>query len=182
VDKALRAWLDPAPPDRFAGVTMTAAPSEPVCSTTPAKQSLSLKQSLAENRKSDYVISHDPLRLLRRPDRSLPFRAAHAGEARAKFLPSRIQRNSLKSLDSDERIQGNPRKSNPPRRGLSRENGGYSRKSKSDRLARGSRLSVAHHALPAATRRPQGRPSFDQNPGVAMTAAAPRSDLMLSRA
>jgi hypothetical protein len=35
-------------------------------------------------------------------------------EGREKKLSSSIARNPLKSLDSDERIQGNPRKTKPP--------------------------------------------------------------------
>src|ERR1700722_10728396 len=43
---------------------------------------------------------------------------------------AKIQRNPLKNLDSDERIQGNPRKSNPHNRGFSQRNGGPPRKPK----------------------------------------------------
>jgi hypothetical protein len=46
------------------------------------------------------------------------------GEAgRAKKYPRKIRRNPLISLDSDERIQGNPRKSNPPEEGFRAEMG-----------------------------------------------------------
>jgi hypothetical protein len=40
--------------------------------------------------------------------------------------------NPLKRLDSDERIQGNPRESNPHNRGLSPRNGPLPRKPKRD--------------------------------------------------
>jgi hypothetical protein len=39
--------------------------------------------------------------------------AAPAAKGRENFSSRKIQRNPLKSPDSDERIQGNPRKSNP---------------------------------------------------------------------
>jgi hypothetical protein len=39
--------------------------------------------------------------------------------------------NPLKNLDSDERIQGNPRESNASERGLSQRNGNAPRKPKS---------------------------------------------------
>jgi hypothetical protein len=50
------------------------------------------------------------------------------------FLLAKIQRNPLKMLDSDERIQGNPSFSNPHKQGFSRPNGQEPRKPKSGRL------------------------------------------------
>src|ERR1700722_11699788 len=47
-----------------------------------------------------------------------------------RFMP----RNPLISLDSDEEIQGNPRKSNPHNWGFSQRNGQEPRKPKPDRL------------------------------------------------
>src|ERR1700728_2010284 len=50
-------------------------------------------------------------------DRRRPFRAPIATEKGAsKIHLAKIPRNPLISLDSDERIQGNPRKSNAPNR------------------------------------------------------------------
>jgi hypothetical protein len=51
-------------------------------------------------------------------------------KGREKFLSAKIPRNLLKSLDSDERIQGNPRKSNTPWRAFSQRKGLAPRKSK----------------------------------------------------
>ncbi len=48
----------------------------------------------------------------------------------AKNFSTKIPRNPLISLDSDERIQGNPRKSNPQKQGFSQRNGDSPRKSK----------------------------------------------------
>jgi hypothetical protein len=56
-----------------------------------------------------------------------------AAKGSAKFLATRILRNPLKMLDSDERIQGNPSFSNPPLAGLSSRNGGLPRVSKGAR-------------------------------------------------
>ena len=53
------------------------------------------------------------------------------GRGHEKFSFRKNPRNSLKSLDSDERIQGNPRKTNPDNQGFSRQNGPCSRKPKS---------------------------------------------------
>jgi hypothetical protein len=44
--------------------------------------------------------------------------AASAAKGRGKFSCRRNPRNPLISLDSDERIQGNPRKSKAPDRGF----------------------------------------------------------------
>jgi hypothetical protein len=44
--------------------------------------------------------------------RSLPGAAIARGEEAMNFFSRWIARNPLKRLDSDERIQGNPRKSN----------------------------------------------------------------------
>jgi hypothetical protein len=52
------------------------------------------------------------------------------GKAREKFLSAKIQRNPLKRLDSDERIQGNPSFSNPHKRGFLRSNDHAPRKPK----------------------------------------------------
>jgi hypothetical protein len=51
-------------------------------------------------------------------------------ESHEKFPARRIAHNPLKRLISDERIQGNPRKSNPPASALSHPNGGHPRKPK----------------------------------------------------
>ena len=51
-------------------------------------------------------------------------------KAHAKNFLAKIPRNPLISLDSDERIQGNPRKSNTQKRGFSQPNGQGPRKSK----------------------------------------------------
>ena len=59
-----------------------------------------------------------------------PVRAPlNAREAREKYFP-RMPRNPLKSLDSNERIQGNPRKSNSHNRGVSLRNDYAPRKPK----------------------------------------------------
>jgi hypothetical protein len=65
-------------------------------------------------------------------DRKLPFRRCERhGESGEKKVSSFKLRNPLKSLDSDERIQGNPRKSNPSRTGPSQRNGHALKKPKS---------------------------------------------------
>ena len=51
-------------------------------------------------------------------------------EEREKNYSAKIPRNPLKSLDSDEGIQGNPRKSSAFGRGFSRRNGDRPRKPK----------------------------------------------------
>ena len=53
-----------------------------------------------------------------------------SGKSDTKNFRRFIPRNPLISLDSDERIQGNPRKSNPHNRGFSERNGPAPRKSK----------------------------------------------------
>jgi hypothetical protein len=61
----------------------------------------------------------------------LPFRRLEPhGKSAAKSFCSIYPRNPLISLDSDERIQGNPRKSNPQDRGFSQRNGRSPRQSK----------------------------------------------------
>src|SRR5258708_33071990 len=67
-------------------------------------------------RKSEIALScaYEKSRPFACKDRPLRFRAADVGAQTAlKNLSAKIQRNPLISLDSDERIQGNPRKSNP---------------------------------------------------------------------
>src|SRR5579863_4617615 len=55
-------------------------------------------------------------------DRELPSpRLLTPGKGREKFFPRKIRRNPLKSLDSDERIQGNPSFSNPTSGGFKTE-------------------------------------------------------------
>jgi hypothetical protein len=52
-------------------------------------------------------------------NRGLPFHRTGAGEKGARNLvQAKIQRNPLKTLDSDERIQGNPSLSNPQTHGF----------------------------------------------------------------
>jgi len=51
-------------------------------------------------------------------------------KGRAKFFSAKILRNPLKSLNSDERIQGNPSFSNPQKQGFSRSKGHDPRKPK----------------------------------------------------
>jgi hypothetical protein len=62
-------------------------------------------------------------------DHRSPFRL-RAKTGLKKKLPRKIPRNPLISLDSDERIQGNPRNSNPPKQGFPRRNGADPRKPK----------------------------------------------------
>ncbi len=57
-----------------------------------------------------------------------PLAANAGGKTDTKKLSAKIPCNSLISLDSDERIQGNPRKSNPLKRGFSQRNGPDPRK------------------------------------------------------
>jgi len=54
-------------------------------------------------------------------DRGIPSGAANATERGEKYSSGKKPRNSLKTLDPDERIQGNPRKSNPSKAGLRSE-------------------------------------------------------------
>ena len=64
-------------------------------------------------------------------DRRIPAPAPlNARERREKFSSRENPHNPLISLDSDERIQGNPRKSNPHKRGFSQRNGEAPRKPK----------------------------------------------------
>jgi hypothetical protein len=63
-----------------------------------------------------------------RPQEPVP--ASRAKTGLKKKLPWKMPRNPLISLDSVERIQGNPRKSNPHKQGFSRRNGAGPRKSK----------------------------------------------------
>jgi hypothetical protein len=51
-------------------------------------------------------------------------------KAARKIRSAKIPRNPLKSLNSDERIQGNPRESNPQKRGCLKRNGREPRKPK----------------------------------------------------
>src|SRR6476660_8353922 len=70
--------------------------------------------------------------------RSIPlFRDDKGGRKKSsRFYP----RNPLKNLNSDERIQGNPRNSNPQNRGFSRQNRGGSRNpNRADRTGRRGR-------------------------------------------
>src|SRR5580704_4050078 len=62
-------------------------------------------------------------------DRRSTFRLLTPDRAQEK-LPRKIPRNPLISLDSDERIQGNPRKSNPHKQRFPRRNGEAPRKPK----------------------------------------------------
>src|ERR1700722_20774358 len=55
---------------------------------------------------------------------------ASDAEKRTKNFPRFEPRNPLKTLDSDERIQGNPRQSNPHQQGSSQRNGQGPRKPK----------------------------------------------------
>ena len=84
-----------------------------------------------EKQKARYALPHDQSRLPHRPDheRSAPG-AVPAKEEREKNLLRLVPRNPLKSLDPDERIQGNPRKSNPHKRGPSQRNAMAPRKPK----------------------------------------------------
>jgi hypothetical protein len=67
-------------------------------------------------------LSHDQSCASDGLDRTLPSRRHLApGKASRKILLAKNPRNPLKSLVSGERIQGNPRKSNPQERGLQRE-------------------------------------------------------------
>jgi hypothetical protein len=63
-------------------------------------------------------------------DHRSPVPASRAKIGLTKNFPRKIPRNPLISLDSDERIQGNPRKSNPHKQGFSRRNGEAPRKPK----------------------------------------------------
>src|SRR3984957_20517810 len=68
---------------------------------------------------------------LLRPDRQLLFlRRQFRGEIARKNFTRFCPRNLLKSLISDERIQGNPRESNTSERGISHRDGHEPRASK----------------------------------------------------
>ena len=71
-----------------------------------------------------------PFPRARNVGRHSPWRR-RGGKGREKFLVAKIQRNPLKRLDSDERIQGNPSFSNPQKRGFPKPNGEAPRKPKS---------------------------------------------------
>jgi hypothetical protein len=60
-----------------------------------------------------------------------PFWRLFVAGKREENFPRIYPRNPLKSLDSHERIQGNPRESNTSRGGLSQRNGLKPRKPKS---------------------------------------------------
>ena len=75
-----------------------------------------------------------------------PPRIRTPGKRARKNFSAKIPRNPLISLDSDERIQGNPRKSNPHKRRSSQRNGQEPRKSKrSDRTNVASPLRQRTH-------------------------------------
>src|ERR1700722_13190877 len=89
-------------------------------------------------------------------DRVLPSRRPlNAGERREKFSSRKKPRNPLKSLDSDERIQGNPRKSNAQKRGLqsetarSQENPNGSTRATSRPAAERSQIDSIHAGRPS---------------------------------
>jgi hypothetical protein len=79
-------------------------------------------------------LAHDEFRpsVWERPRAPAPARVTPRERARKYFL-ALFARNPLKSLDSDERIQGNPRKSNPQKWGRLRRNRDGPRKPKTDR-------------------------------------------------
>jgi hypothetical protein len=64
------------------------------------------------------------------PRPQAPVPASRAKTGLKKKLPRKIPRKPLISLDSDERIQGNPRNSNLHKQGFSRRNGEAPRKPK----------------------------------------------------
>jgi hypothetical protein len=71
-------------------------------------------------------------------------RASSVGEKpRSKNIPTKIACNPLISHDSDERIQGNPRKSNSHYRGSSPPNGDGPRKPKRARVQRSAMEALA---------------------------------------
>ncbi len=59
-----------------------------------------------------------------------PFRGLCGEKGRENFFLAKKPRNPLKRLDSDEKIQGNPRKSNGHNWGSSQQNGRSPRKPK----------------------------------------------------
>jgi hypothetical protein len=71
-------------------------------------------------------------------DRCSRLRDANFGEkGQGKIFSEKIQRKPLISLDSEERIQGNPRKSNGQESGFSQRIGGQPRKTKLTALTKG---------------------------------------------
>ena len=84
--------------------------------------------------------------------------SAEGLSARAGTLEKRLRkfpRNPLISLDSDERIQGNPRESNRQNRGFSQQNGANQEKPNRSRLltklaGRGARFERAAEGWPLA--------------------------------
>jgi hypothetical protein len=60
---------------------------------------------------------------------SAPAPLGSTGSSATKKRSELFPHNPLKSLDSDERIQGNPRESNPDKRALSSRKGDEPRKS-----------------------------------------------------
>src|SRR3984885_6260398 len=78
--------------------------------------------NLLQKNRIEVRLSHDQPALPH--DRRVPVPVPLAeGEAARKFFCPSVPRNSLISLDSDERIQGNPRKSNSPKLGFPRRIG-----------------------------------------------------------
>ena len=99
-------------------------------------------------------------------DRGLPFRRLSTLRKRAEKKGPRFKlRNLLKSLDSDERIQGNPRESNAPERDLRSEtatsqenpNGSTGPMSRPAAEKEPNRLHPNESALGAGIRYPHGR-------------------------
>jgi hypothetical protein len=89
------------------------------CTGHETQSDFLMRQPLAEKQKSGYTLPHDQSRLPHRPEPELPSGAVPTkGEPREKSLRP-MPRNPLISLDSDERIQANPRQSNPHERGPS---------------------------------------------------------------
>jgi hypothetical protein len=78
---------------------------------------------------TDLALSHAKTAASRRYD------ANTSGKSAGKKFSAFISCNPLKSLDSDERIQGNPNESNSSKAGLSQRNGEAPRKSKSAGVA-----------------------------------------------
>jgi hypothetical protein len=72
---------------------------------------------------------------LPRPQASVPARGSCKGKSARNYFPRFKPRNPLKSLDSDERIQGNPRQSNAHERVFWQRNGHKPRKSKPNTLS-----------------------------------------------
>jgi hypothetical protein len=81
---------------------------------------------------------------------------------RAKIFFAKTPRNPLKSLDSDERIQGNPRESNPQKRGSSKRNAQVQENPNMSRLTNLSACRDEGMPAPTIGMGPTGRSS----PGV----------------